>query len=306
MNSETPLSKNNLFYAKIAFDLDFSNENLEKIATGFDDATTQTLHVQDLDDEKSAMLELHYRTEPNKADIHARLSLMFSVHNLDNHHIQSIEFGEIEDKNWLLHVYQNFPPVTIGRFYIYGSHYEGDIPSDLIPLKIDAATAFGSGEHQTTKGCLLALQDLHDQGYDFKNILDMGCGSGILIIAAHKLWPEAKTTAVDIDPESVKVTNFHANENQCENIITAAGDGFNTPIVDENAPYDLILANILAKPLMGMAAQFEAVLGQGGFAILSGLLLRQSDDMIAEYQKHGIHYISENPIENWQALVLRK
>ncbi len=306
MNSESPLSKNNLFYAKISFDMGFSNENLDKVAAGFEDATTQTLHVRDLDDEKSAMLEMHYREEPNKADIHARLSLMFSVHDIDSHHIQSVEFGEIEDRNWLLHVYENFPPITIGKFYIYGSHYEGDIPEDLIPLKIDAATAFGSGEHQTTKGCLLALQDLHKQGHDFKNIMDMGCGSGILMIAAHKLWPNAKATAVDIDPESVKVTKFHATENQADSIMTETGDGFNAPIVDQNAPYDLILANILAKPLMGMAEQFNHVLDQGGFAILSGLLLRQSDDMVAEYQKYGIHYVSENPIENWQALVLRK
>lgn len=156
---------------------------------------------------------------------------------------------ELPDEDWLQHVHRHFPPLTIGDFFIYGSHYEGDRPAGLIALRIDAATAFGSGEHETTHGCLLALQDLHKSGFKPGRILDMGCGSGILALAALKLWPESRALCVDIDPESVVVTLRHAQVNGLAAPVTAeAGDGYAAPRVAMDAPFDLVLANILAGP----------------------------------------------------------
>lgn len=231
--------------------------------------------------------------------------------------IEDVESGIINKENisaeilpeldWLQEVHKNFPPVTIGRFFIYGSHYEGEIPQGLTGLKIDAATAFGSGEHETTKGCILALEYLHEQGYNFSNALDMGCGSGILAIAAAKLWHNIVFAAVDIDPESVVVTNRHAYLNGVDDRIhTEAGNGYYAPIVDKCAPYDLVTSNILSGPLVEMAPQLAAVLKSGGFVILSGLLTRQKEDVVAAHAAFGLKLIEAKEIGEWQALIMQK
>lgn len=207
--------------------------------------------------------------------------------------------------DWLQHVHDNFPPIKTGSFFVYGSHYKKAPPEGFIPLKIDAATAFGSGEHETTRGCLLALEYLGKE--KFKNGLDMGCGSGILAIALTKLWPEIRVMAVDIDPESVIVTNRHAKMNGAEKYITAnAGDGYRTPCVRKNAPYDIVTANILANPLILMSADLAACLTKGGYAILSGLLTRQKKDVVDAHEKQGLTLLHEKQLGDWQALILKK
>lgn len=214
---------------------------------------------------------------------------------------------ELPDEDWLLHVHRHFPPITAGRFFIYGSHYDGDIPSGLIPLRIDAATAFGSGEHETTRGCLLALQDLHARGFAPKNLLDMGCGSGILALAAVKLWPDVAALCIDIDPESVVVTHRHAALNGCsKNIVAEAGDGYAAPRVRSMAPYDLVLANILAGPLVAMASDCAQVTAAGGAVILSGLLARQEQDVTAAHLAHGLAQGDIHALNDWRALVFHK
>lgn len=211
------------------------------------------------------------------------------------------------EEDWLQHVHRHFPPLTIGRFFIYGSHYDGAIPADLIPLRIDAATAFGSGEHETTHGCLLALQELKDQGFAPKNALDMGCGSGILALAAVKLWPGITTLCIDIDPESVVVTHRHAALNgESDAIIAEAGDGYAAPRVAAMAPYDLVLANILAGPLVEMAPDAAKVLADGGYAILSGLLARQEQDVTAAHLAAGLTAARSLALGDWRALVFQK
>jgi ribosomal protein L11 methyltransferase len=215
-----------------------------------------------------------------------------------------IESAPVEQKDWLRHVHENFPPVTAGRFFIYGSHYEGAPPSGLVPLKIDAATAFGSGEHETTKGCLLALEKL-SLSHAFENGLDMGCGSGILAIAMTKLWPRVKVAAVDIDPESIAVTKRHAGMNGAA-LETQAGDGYRAPLAVSRAPYDIVVANILAGPLIEMAPEVSRALKPGGFCVLSGLLRRQAADVAAAHEKQGFTLEDRLEMGEWQALVLRK
>jgi len=217
-----------------------------------------------------------------------------------------IVFEKLPEKDWLRHVHENFPPVEAGRFFVYGSHYDSAKPDHLVPLCIDAATAFGSGEHETTKGCLMAFDKLAAQN-TFENALDMGCGSGILAIGITKIWPEAKVTAVDIDPESIIVTERHAEMNGCKDKIkTEAGNGYAAAIVAANAPYDLIAANILAGPLMDMAPDLEKYLAPGGYGVLSGLLGRQEADVAAAHAAAGLEPVDSITIGEWRALVLRK
>lgn len=217
-----------------------------------------------------------------------------------------IFFEKLPEKDWLRHVHENFPPVEAGRFFIYGSHYDGVKPAHLVPLCIDAATAFGSGEHETTKGCLMAFDKLAVEN-TFKNALDMGCGSGILAIGITKIWPEAKVAAVDIDPESIIVTERHAAMNGCKDKIqTEAGDGYAAAIVAANVPYDLIAANILAGPLMEMAPDLEKYLTPGGYCVLSGLLGRQEADVTAAHIAVGLRPVHSIAVGEWRALVLQK
>ncbi len=212
----------------------------------------------------------------------------------------------LPEKDWLQHVHDNFPPVRIGSFFIYGSHYGGEKPKDAIPLQIDAATAFGSGEHETTRGCIQALEKLK-AAHDFKRGLDMGCGSGILAIAMTKLWPAIHVTAVDIEEESVVVANRHAAMNGAADKVDAyCGDGYNVPAVAKNGPYDIVAANILANPLIEMAPALVKSLRSGGFAVLSGLLARQEDDVVAAHVKAGLKLIDAEKIGDWRALVLQK
>lgn len=220
---------------------------------------------------------------------------------------KGISFAPVPDTDWLRHVHDNFPPVTIGGFFVYGSHYESAVPENLVALRIDAATAFGSGEHETTKGCILALEKLKAQGLMISRGLDMGCGSGILAIATVKLWPKAIVHAIDIDPESIVVTNRHASLNGVADQVHAqAGDGYKAPLATKGAPYDAICANILAGPLIDMAADAAACLKPDGYAILSGLLRRQRDDVVAAHQKVGFKLVFSQEMGDWQALVLQR
>lgn len=210
----------------------------------------------------------------------------------------------LPETDWLQHVHDNFPPIEIGRFFVYGSHYDGEKPGNLVPLQIDAATAFGSGEHETTRSCMDAFEQIARQ-HGFSNALDMGCGSGILAIAIQKIWPDVKVTAVDIDPESIVVTKRHAEFNTVK-LEAAAGDGYNTPLARQNAPYDLVACNILSGPLIEMSNDLYSVLKPNGFAVLSGLLKRQREEVIGAHQRAGFTLAGVIEDGDWAALIMQK
>lgn len=212
------------------------------------------------------------------------------------------EIAPLPEVNWLEQSYRQFPPFTIGPFFIHGSHCADAVPAGLTGLEIEAATAFGSGEHGTTSGCLILLDRLKQNGFEPGNILDMGCGSGILAIAAAKLW-NRPVLAVDIDPESIRVTNNHARSNGVGDHITGiAGDGF---AVVENH-FDLIIANILPNPLKDMAPALLEHLNAGGHAVLSGLLLDQAQAVLEVYEARGATLVTRLDRGEWTALLLKK
>ena len=217
------------------------------------------------------------------------------------------EVEETPDIDWLAHSYQKFPAFDVGPFFIYGSHYEGEIDPAKFGLQIDAATAFGSGEHGTTEGCLKAMVWLEEQGLCPWHVLDMGTGSGILAIAAWKMW-KTPVLAVDNDEEAVRVTEHHRILNKIPdgkmNILTAVGDGFAAEIVQQRKPYELVIANILAGPLKEMAGDLVSVLDEGGRVILSGILDDQADSVREAYEAQGLRAAQQFQIDGWTTFVL--
>jgi ribosomal protein L11 methyltransferase len=235
--------------------------------------------------------------KPDFSALITTLSLAGATQGLN---IENPVIEPLADVNWLEQSYRQFPPFTVGPFFIYGSHYKDAVPAGLMGLQIDAATAFGSGEHGTTSGCLMLLNQLKECGFKPKSVLDMGCGSGILAVAARKLW-NAPVLAIDIDPESIRVTQNHAWANDVE-ITGVAGDGF--AVVDSN--HDLIIANILPLPLKSMAGDIVRRTNDGSYIILSGMLLDQADDVLHLYKSFGTRLETRLDRGEWTALLLQK
>jgi len=213
----------------------------------------------------------------------------------------------IEDvpmRDWLSAVARDFPPMMIGRFFVHGAHAKEQIPVHALPLQVEAGMAFGSGEHATTRGCLLMLSALHRRRR-ISRVLDMGCGSGILGIAAAKLWPGAVVLGVDSDATSVKVAHENIVLNRAAPRMRALhGNGYASAEVSRGGPYALIVANILARPLVAMARSLRIHLDEGGVAILSGLLDTQSAMVIAAHRRQGLRLRRRYVEAGWATLVM--
>jgi len=219
--------------------------------------------------------------------------------------LPQVTIAPLPDTDWLTLSFQSFPPKQLGRFWIHGSHVTTPPPAGSWPLQIDAATAFGSGEHPTTAGCLAALEQL-SKSCRFRNILDMGTGSGILAIAAARIFG-SRVTAVDIDPESIRVTKNHAEANTVlRHLHLEAGDGFKSPLARRHAPYDLLLANILARPLRLMARDGASLVRQNGYIVLAGLLDTQVNLVLEAWRKQGCRLVRKLKRGEWTILILRK
>jgi ribosomal protein L11 methyltransferase len=220
-----------------------------------------------------------------------------------------IKIDPVDDINWLEHSYQSFPPFKIKDFFIHGSHFDGTPPKGTIPLQIDAATAFGSGEHGTTRGCMEALHLLHKDGFKPRTILDMGTGSGILAIAAYKLWKKP-TLAIDNDREATRVACRHRKMNDVpsgdKGLTCATGNGYKARRVQQAPAFDLIIANILAQPLVEMAPDMEKCLSKKGKLILSGLLTTQEDMVMKAHKELGLKKIKAIRHDEWSALILER
>ena len=217
----------------------------------------------------------------------------------------ALALEQLPEMDWLRQNQESFPPMPIGRYYIYGSHVASPVPAGAIGLRIDAATAFGTGEHATTHGCLLALDLLVRRGRR-RRILDMGTGTGILAIAAAKSWL-VPVLACDIDRHSVAVAAENVALNGVAGLVTCRpSDGYSAPAVRAAAPYDLIFANILARPLAAMAPDLARNLAPGGIAILSGLLAGQGAYVQAAHRAQGLVLRRRFPVMGWQSLVFER
>lgn len=213
---------------------------------------------------------------------------------------------KISSDDWLADNVIKFDPLEEREFLVYGVHEKEIDTKGKIGVKVYAATAFGS-EHQTTRCCLQAISDINVLGNNPKQVLDVGTGSGILSIAAAKLWPASHIIAVDIDEESVIVTAQNAEDNAVSNQIEVSySDGYTAHIVSRNSPYDVIFANILARPLIAMANDMADNLKIGGYAVISGFIDEQTKWVIDEHRKYGLEVEKIYSMDNWRAALLKR
>ncbi|MFZ4762762.1 MAG: 50S ribosomal protein L11 methyltransferase [Alphaproteobacteria bacterium] len=217
------------------------------------------------------------------------LPLLFLLEASTGHAPLHVEWFELPMTDWLQQVYTGFPRLKIGRFVIYGSHHAIPSMGTGLPLKVDAGMAFGSGEHPTTRGCLMALEKLA-KFYRPQSGYDAGCGSGVLAMAMVRLW-HIPVLGVDIDPQSALVTKTNARINQLSPFIKADAGDASTKMGRQR--FDIITANILARPLVKMAPKLAAALNPNGYIIVSGLLSMQRAAICHAYRTQGLQLAGE-------------
>ncbi len=212
--------------------------------------------------------------------------------------------SELPETDWVAHVKRELSPVAAGRFFVYGSHDADKVPDGVEPLLIEAAMAFGTGHHGTTLGCLRALDRLAAGGFEGRHVVDIGCGTAVLAMAAARIWP-APVLASDIDEVAVEVARSNVAANGLEDRVTCVeAAGFDHPALRSAGPFDLIFANILKGPLIALAPDLAAALRPGGYAILSGILNEQADEVISVYSGFGINLVEREEIVDWTTLTL--
>ena len=213
---------------------------------------------------------------------------------------------KLGEQDWVTMSQAGLRPIRAGRFTVHTPTHAPE--PDRINFEIDAGLAFGTGQHATTAGCLGALAS---SGRRFANIADIGTGTGLLAFAALALWSDAKAIATDIDPVSIDVTRENAAINGVKlghgagELLVAQADGMDSPLLTARAPFDLIIANILAGPLIGLAPDFAKALQSGGTVILAGLLDTQADSVVAAYEKLGFT-LDERGAGQWPVLILER
>ena len=217
------------------------------------------------------------------------------------------ETERLVDIDWAARMQEDFPAFHVGRFFVHGSHHKEATPAASLPICIDAAAAFGTGEHATTAGCLRLLQRLHKHRRHAPRILDMGCGTAILAIGAAQLWPYASVDAVDNDAAAVKVAAHNVVQNNMHTRMRAwQSEGPRHPWLHRRGPYDVVIANILARPLMDMACDLCTLVAPGGSLILSGLLDWQMRMVLAAYRMQGFTLQAKHAHNHWMALLLSR
>ncbi len=216
-----------------------------------------------------------------------------------------LQQSDVPHENWVLKSLEGLAPVQAGRFFVHGAHDSDKVPPGAIPLVVEAGEAFGTGHHGTTEGCLTALSQIAESETP-ASVLDLGTGTGVLAIGAAKLW-RVPVIATDIDPIATKVARENVVLNGAHGqiqMVTAAGT--NHAAIRGSAPYDLIIANILARPLRQMAGSIASVVAPRGIVVLSGILGEQALRVIAAYRGHHLSLETRLDFGEWVTLILRK
>lgn len=258
------------------------------------------------DDPDSWQLEAFFEGKPNSAALAAVQALVPSAAG-----IRAVA-EKIRDADWVTLSQAGIEPVHAGRFYVHTATNRGVVPPGAKAFRIDAGLAFGTGTHETTSGCLIALDRMKAQGTQVRNLLDLGTGTGLLAFAALHLWPRAFATASDIDPKSIEVTAENAAHNDVAlgggqgQVALAVASGMEHPLLIGRAPYDLIIANILAGPLVELAPTVGMALAEGGTLILAGLLDTQAETVAQAYRRQGLRLTGRIDRGAWPTLRLVK
>ena len=245
-------------------------------------------------------IEAYYDEMPEIAGLEAQIEACAGLP------VPKINLDEVPDLNWVAISQAALPPVYAGRFTVHGSHDSGRIARGPNAILIDAGEAFGTAHHATTYGCLMALDDL-TRRQRFGRVLDLGCGSGVLAIAVARANPQSKLIATDMDYQSVIVARQNMRVNgMAARIPVIQAAGLATPKLRGIPKFDLIIANILAGPLIGLAGEVSRALKPGATLVLSGILIPQAASVIAAYRAQGCHLVSHRRITGWSTLVLKR
>jgi ribosomal protein L11 methyltransferase len=266
---------------------------------------------ESLDDDQAAVaaferpdgrwdISVHFAEVPDQAAIRELVSLAAG----DNI-AQAITFDTVEARDWVKASLEDLVPVPAGRFVVHGRHDRARVAPNKLGIEIEAALAFGTGHHGTTRGCLLLLGEVL-RSRQPKRVLDLGTGTGVLAIAAAKAQRQ-RVLASDIDPVSVRVARDNARLNGVGNLVEAiCATGFSAPQFAIRGPFDLVLANILANPLRQMATPMAAHLAPSALVILSGLLPHQARSVIASYRACGVILRRQLLIDGWSSLLMQR
>lgn len=252
-------------------------------------------------DEDRDIHEVSLYADDNVDAVEARLRDILAGLSLS----KSIEREALPDIDWVARSLEGLKPVRAGRFFVHGAHDRRKRHSGELAIEIEASLAFGTGHHGTTAGCLEMLEQVIEREHP-RNALDLGTGSAVLAIAVAKL-AHIPVLATDIDPVAVKVAAANARLNHVKALIeTVAAPGFHHPIFAARAPFDLIIANILARPLMRLAPQMAGHIARGGSIVLSGILERQRDAVIAAYVGQKFRHVRTLHREGWVTIHLKR
>ena len=244
-------------------------------------------------------LDVYFESKPSR-DILVRIARA-----VPSARVRDPRAKPIADQDWVTLSQSGFEPLVAGRFHVRTP--ERAPPdralADMIDFVIPAGLAFGTGQHATTAGCLAALDGLKCRGGQFRNVLDVGTGTGLLAFAAARLWPAARVAASDIDPVSIAVVRDNAALNGIGGLRLVVADGLAHRDLMPRAPYDLVIANILAQPLIDMAGSIAASVERGGTLLLAGLLDAQADAVARAYRRQGMRLAASSGGE-WPVLRL--
>ena len=219
---------------------------------------------------------------------------------------EEFKISELPQIDWVSKVQRSLKPVVAGRFFVYGSHDSDKVPPDCEPLLIEASMAFGTGHHGTTKGCLLALEQLITDGFKAKNVIDVGCGTAVLAMAAARIF-SANVIASDIDSVAHSVAKMNILANGLDrNIQCFEASGFAHEQIKTKNPFDLIFANILLAPLLAIATDISKYSLSGGYVVLSGILSEQAELVVNKYTGVGFSLSNQIEIGEWVTIIFRK
>jgi ribosomal protein L11 methyltransferase len=245
-------------------------------------------------------ISVHFAEPPDRTSIRELVALAAGADIA-----QHISFDTVEARDWVKASLEDLIPVPAGRFIVHGRHDRTRVPANKLGIEIEAALAFGTGHHGTTRGCLLLLDQVL-RSYQPRRVLDLGSGTGVLAIAAAKAI-RRRVLASDIDPVSVRVARDNARLNGVGNLVEAiCAIGFSAPELARRGPFDLVLANILANPLKQMATPMAQHLAPSALVILSGLLPHQAQGVIASYRARGVILRRQLKIDGWSSLLMQR
>ncbi|WP_417497825.1 50S ribosomal protein L11 methyltransferase [Maricaulis sp.] len=245
------------------------------------------------DEGDAARMDVLFQARPDEAAFRAASGLAGDV---------AITVEPMPDEDWVRISLEGLKPVDAGRFVLFGAHDREAVAPGQIGIEIEAGPAFGTGHHGTTRGCLIAFDEMLDAGFDPKTVFDLGCGTAALAIAAAKVLPDAEILASDIDPEAVEESAENCVKNGTPGIDCFVAEGLDHPKL-AGREFELIFANILAGPLVDLAPGIAKALAPGGRVILSGLLTEQESWVSAAYRAAGLDVRRQTPLEGWETLV---